>query len=105
MRSACGITCELKTFPLEFFAAAQPWPAGWNEDKVSVLLSAPAQPGGLAGFGRQAADGKVSIRDLQAKLLHQCGLNPYTLSFPFQGLNNRLIGPTEEGKIARDLLI
>ena len=55
-------------------------------------------------FGYHVADGKVTIRDLQATLLHQCGLNPYSLSFPFQGLNNRLIGPTEEAKIVRELL-
>jgi hypothetical protein len=55
-------------------------------------------------FGYHVVDGKVTIRDLQATLLHQCGLNPYSLSFPFQGLNNRLIGPTEEAKIARALL-
>ncbi len=55
-------------------------------------------------FGYHVVDGKVTIRDLQATLLHQCGLNPYSLSFPFQGLNNRLIGPTEEAKIAKALL-
>ena len=55
-------------------------------------------------FGYHVVDGKVTIRDLQATLLHQCGLDPYALSFPFQGLNNRLIGPTDEGRIARELL-
>ena len=55
-------------------------------------------------FGYHVVDEKVTIRDLQATLLHLCGLNPYGLSFPFQGLNNRLIGPTEEAKIARALL-
>ena len=55
-------------------------------------------------FGYHIADGKVTIRDLQATLLHQCGLDPYGLSYPFQGLNNRLIGPTEEGKVIRELL-
>jgi hypothetical protein len=55
-------------------------------------------------FGYHVVDGKVTIRDLQATLLHLCGLNPYSLSYPFQGLNNRLIGPTEEAKIAKALL-
>jgi uncharacterized protein (DUF1501 family) len=55
-------------------------------------------------FGYHVAEGKVTIRDLQATLLHQCGLDPYGLSYPFQGLNNRLIGPSDEGKIAHSLL-
>jgi hypothetical protein len=55
-------------------------------------------------FGYHVAEGKVTIRDLQATLLHQFGFNPYGLSYPFQGLNNRLIGPTEEAKIAHGLL-
>ena len=55
-------------------------------------------------FGYHVVDQKVTIRDLQATLLHQCGLNPHSLSYPFQGLNNRLIGPTEEAKIAHSLL-
>jgi hypothetical protein len=55
-------------------------------------------------FGHHVAEGKVTIRDLQATLLHQCGLDPYGLSYPFQGLNNRLIGPSDEGKIAHSLL-
>ena len=55
-------------------------------------------------FGYHVVDGKVTIRDLQATLLHQVGLDPYALSFPFQGLNNRLIGPTDEGRVARELL-
>jgi hypothetical protein len=55
-------------------------------------------------FGYHVAEGKVTIRDLQATLLHQCGLDPYGLSYPFQGLNNRLIGPSDEGRIAHSLL-
>ena len=36
--------------------------------------------------------------------LHQIGLNPHRFSFPYQGLNNRLIGPTEEGKVIGGIL-
>jgi hypothetical protein len=32
------------------------------------------------------------------------GFDPFTFSFPFQGLNNRLIGPTNEGKILKEIL-
>ncbi len=50
-------------------------------------------------FGYYPIENSVSIRDLQATLLHQIGLDPYRFSYPYQGLNNRLIGPTEEGKV------
>jgi uncharacterized protein (DUF1501 family) len=47
---------------------------------------------------------KVNVRDLQATILHLLGLNPYRLSFAYQGLNQRLIGPTDEGRILKDIL-
>ncbi len=47
---------------------------------------------------------KVPIHDLQATILHLLGLDPYTLSHKFQGLNHRLIGPTDEPNIRFDLL-
>jgi hypothetical protein len=47
---------------------------------------------------------KVTIRDLQATILHQLGLDPYRFSFRYQGLNNRLIGPTDEGQIVKGIL-
>ena len=46
----------------------------------------------------------VGIRDLQATILDRVGLDPYLFNFPYQGLNNRLIGPTDEGKVLRDIL-
>ncbi len=55
-------------------------------------------------IGYRVAENKVTIRDLQATLLHQLGLDPYLLSYKFQGLNNRLIGPSNEGRIIRDIL-
>ncbi len=55
-------------------------------------------------FGYHVVDGKVTIRDLQATLLHQCGLEPFGLSYPFQGLNNRLVGPSDEARVAHGLL-
>ncbi|MCX6380583.1 MAG: DUF1501 domain-containing protein [Armatimonadetes bacterium] len=55
-------------------------------------------------FGYRIVRDKVTIRDLQATILHQMGLDPYTLSYPYQGLNHRLIGPTEEAVIRKGLL-
>lgn len=46
----------------------------------------------------------VNIRDLQATILNVIGLDPYRFTFPYQGLDNRLIGPTDEGKVLMELL-
>ena len=46
----------------------------------------------------------VTPRDLQATLLHLLGLDPYDFHYPYQGLKQRLIGPTNEGRIVRELL-
>lgn len=46
----------------------------------------------------------VTSRDLQATLLHLLGLDPYEFHYPYQGLKQRLIGPTDEGRIVRELL-
>ena len=47
---------------------------------------------------------KIGIHDLQATILHLLGLDPYRLSFPYLGLEQRLIGPTDEGQIVQQLL-
>ena len=45
------------------------------------------------------------VRDLQATILHQIGIDPHRFSFPYQGLpNQRLIGPTEEGRVLTEIL-
>ena len=46
----------------------------------------------------------MSVRDLQATILHLLGLDPYTFSYPHQGLDARWIGPSDEGKIRKDIL-
>lgn len=50
------------------------------------------------------AENPVSVRDLQATMLHLLGLDPYSLSYPFQGLNQRLIGPSDEGRVLQGLM-
>ena len=47
---------------------------------------------------------RVTVRDLQATMLHLLGLEPYRFSYRYQGLNQRLIGPTDEGRIVKDIL-
>lgn len=56
-------------------------------------------------IGYYAARDKVSVRDLQATMLHLLGKDPYTFSYPYQGLNQRLIGPTDEGRIVKEILV
>lgn len=46
----------------------------------------------------------VGIRDLQATILHLLGINPHRFHFPYQGLNNRLIGPTDDGQVIQGIL-
>jgi len=55
-------------------------------------------------FGYQIAENPVSVHDLQATILHQMGLDPFKLSFPYQGLDQRLIGPTDEARIVKEVL-
>ena len=65
--------------------------------------------GGLAygqtdEFGYYPVENPVSIRDIQATILHVLGLDPYRFHYSYQGLDQRLIGPTEEGRVLTDLL-
>jgi len=65
--------------------------------------------GGLAygktdEFGYYPVENPVSIRDLQATLLNQLGLDPHRFHFSYQGLDQRLIGPTEEGRVLHDIV-
>ena len=55
-------------------------------------------------LGYKVVDGKVTIRDLQATILHLMGLNPYRTSYKYQGLDQRLIGPTDEAVIQKALI-
>ncbi len=66
------------------------------------------KPGVVLGetdeLGYHIVDGKVTVRDLQATILHQMGFDPYKFSYRSQGLDNRLIGPTNEGQVVKSLL-
>jgi hypothetical protein len=75
----------------------------------SLWLAGGGIKGGLSygetdEFGYNVVENKVSVRDLQTTILHLLGLDPYHFSLPSQGLNNRLIGPTDEGKVVKALL-
>jgi hypothetical protein len=55
-------------------------------------------------IGYYVVENSVSIRDLQATILHLMGLDPFRLSMAHQGLNERLIGPSNEAKVVHDLI-
>ncbi|MFN9603786.1 MAG: DUF1501 domain-containing protein [Planctomycetota bacterium] len=56
-------------------------------------------------IGYYVTENAVTPRDLQATLLHLLGFDPYRFGVEYQGLFNRLIGPTEEGRVIRDILV
>jgi hypothetical protein len=65
--------------------------------------------GGLAygktdEFGYYPVESPVTIRDIQSTILNVMGLDPYRFSYLYQGLNNRLIGPANEGKVLSEIL-
>jgi hypothetical protein len=47
---------------------------------------------------------KVPVHDLQATVLHLMGLDPIKYGYMYQGLNQRLIGPTNEPQVVKGLL-
>ena len=55
-------------------------------------------------IGYYPAENSMSVRDLQATILHLLGLNPYKFGVNRSGLNSRLIGPTDEGKIRKEIM-
>jgi hypothetical protein len=55
-------------------------------------------------LGYSVALDKVTVRDLQTTILHQLGLDAHRFSYRYQGLDQRLIGPTEEGTLVKGIL-
>jgi len=68
--------------------------------------------GGISGgaygatddIGYYITENPVGIRDLQATILNQLGIDPHRFSFSYQGLDQRLIGPTEDSRVLTDIL-
>ena len=55
-------------------------------------------------LGYNVVQDKMSVRDLQATILHLLGLDAERLSFPFQGLNSRLIGSAHGPRVHHGLI-
>jgi uncharacterized protein (DUF1501 family) len=73
-----------------------------------VLAGGGIKPGIVYGetdeFGYNVASDKASVRDLQQTILNQLGLDAHKFSYPYLGLNQRLIGPTEEAELIKGIL-
>ena len=65
----------------------------------------PGSHGATDDFGYKPAENPIFVRDLHATMLHTLGLDPHRLSFPFQGLNQRLIGPANDPQVRTELLL
>jgi hypothetical protein len=55
-------------------------------------------------IGLRAAEQPVHVRNFHATLLHLLGIDPEALSFFHNGLDERLIGPTDGVEIVREIL-
>ncbi|HEU4754417.1 MAG TPA: DUF1501 domain-containing protein, partial [Armatimonadota bacterium] len=55
-------------------------------------------------LGYFITEGKMSVHDLQATMLHLLGLDAWKLTYPYQGLQQRLIGPEGNAEIRKELL-
>jgi len=74
---------------------------------TSWMAGAGVKPGMTYGatdeVGYAAAENPVPLRDFHATLLHMMGFDHKRLTYPFQGLNQRLTG-VKEAKVIRELL-
>lgn len=72
------------------------------------LAGAGIKPGITLGatddFGYFITEGKMTVHDLQATILHLLGLDAWKLRYPYQGLQQRLIGPEGDAKVRHELL-
>ena len=72
------------------------------------LAGAGIKPGITFGatdeLGYFITEGSFAVHDLQATILHLLGLDAWKLTFPFQGLQQRLIGPEGDAKVRREIL-
>jgi len=60
--------------------------------------------GATDDLGYFITEDTMSVRDLQATILHLLGLDAWKFTYAYQGLHQRLIGPEGEGKVRKELL-
>ena len=64
----------------------------------------PGSFGSTDEIGYYINENPVSVRDLQATILHQIGIDPHKFGFAYQGLHQRLIGPTEDPRVIHEII-
>ena len=67
-------------------------------------VKAGAQIGATDELGYSITETPIDVHDLQATLLHLLGFDPHRFSYPWKGLNQRLIGPADEPRVREELL-
>jgi hypothetical protein len=55
-------------------------------------------------LGYSITESPMTVHDLQATLLHQLGIDAERFRFPYQGLQQRLIGVDGDGRVRKELL-
>ena len=60
--------------------------------------------GATDDIGYYITENAVDVRDIQATILHLLGLDPWKLTYSYQGLDQRLIGVEGKAKIHKALL-
>ena len=83
----------------------------YGRDHHPRCFSAWLAGGGIRGisygrtddFSYNVAEDPVEVRDLHATLLHLLGIDHERLTFPFQGLDQRLTG-VEEARVVKGML-
>jgi hypothetical protein len=60
--------------------------------------------GATDDLGYFITEGKTTVHDLQATILHLLGLDAWKLTFAYQGLQQRLIGPEGEAEVRNEIL-
>jgi uncharacterized protein (DUF1501 family) len=72
------------------------------------LAGAGVKPGVTHGatdeLGYFITDGRTSVPDLQATILHLLGLDAWKLRYSYQGLQQRLIGPEGKAEVRKEIL-
>jgi uncharacterized protein (DUF1501 family) len=72
------------------------------------MAGAGIKPGTVHGMtdelGYFITEGKTGVHDLQATILHLLGLDPWKFRFPYQGLQQRLIGVEDKVEIVKEIL-
>ncbi|HRI14588.1 MAG TPA: DUF1501 domain-containing protein [Verrucomicrobiota bacterium] len=60
--------------------------------------------GGTDDLGYEAVEGRTSVHDLQATILHLLGFDHKRLTYPYQGLDQRLTNITKPSRVIREVL-